>query len=281
MTTTDRLAVPCGYCATTDIHTDDCHASRKDRPMTASTPVPPREGPHGLAYAVNPHDPTQADRMRNAAFATLEHGPKAWAYVTETVAEALADTPWTEVRVEMTGGGVWTMYATHPDADIVDLDHDYLVAGPFNSDPDYWDHAEASVDWQRNWEDDGVNFPETAFPHPERFHVDGDEDDLRLTDLTEYATQLADAFKRVADARLHGRTARLIGTPQDLDAARKLLTTVQAYLPANYQATLSWNDAGEREIRIFGIDVAGWTLDGYVVPRLASGLYWAEEVTGE
>jgi hypothetical protein len=29
---------------------------------------------------------------------------------------------------------------------------------------------------------------------------------------------------------------------------------------------------------VSGADMAGWTLDGYVIPRLASGLIWAEEV---
>jgi hypothetical protein len=29
---------------------------------------------------------------------------------------------------------------------------------------------------------------------------------------------------------------------------------------------------------IAGRDVAGWTLDDYVIPRLASGMYYAEEV---
>jgi hypothetical protein len=30
---------------------------------------------------------------------------------------------------------------------------------------------------------------------------------------------------------------------------------------------------------IAGTDYAGWTLDGYVLPRLASGLMFGEEVT--
>jgi hypothetical protein len=29
---------------------------------------------------------------------------------------------------------------------------------------------------------------------------------------------------------------------------------------------------------IVGEDFAGWTLDAYILPRLASGLHWAEEV---
>ena len=32
-------------------------------------------------------------------------------------------------------------------------------------------------------------------------------------------------------------------------------------------------------ITIFGTDSAGWTLDDYVIPRLASGMIYATEVT--
>ena len=32
------------------------------------------------------------------------------------------------------------------------------------------------------------------------------------------------------------------------------------------------------ETVIGGRDVAGWTLDAYVIPRLASGLYFATEI---
>ncbi len=51
-----------------------------------------------------------------------------------------------------------------------------------------------------------------------------------------------------------------------------------AYLPASY-AVLG---EGLRDSRPFfvigGRDVAGWTLDGFVLPRLASGLIFGEEV---
>ena len=49
---------------------------------------------------------------------------------------------------------------------------------------------------------------------------------------------------------------------------------VSAYLPSNYTAKAS-NDG----VLITGTDNAGWTLDGYVIPRLASGLIFAEEIT--
>ena len=54
---------------------------------------------------------------------------------------------------------------------------------------------------------------------------------------------------------------------------REKLETVRRYLPSNYSA-----DCDGGNIWIHGVDSAGWTLDGYVIPRLASGLYRAEEV---
>jgi len=54
------------------------------------------------------------------------------------------------------------------------------------------------------------------------------------------------------------------------------LEQVQAYLPTNYHAS---QDA-DGTIWISGIDNAGWTLDGYVIPRLGSGLIGAREIEG-
>ena len=50
---------------------------------------------------------------------------------------------------------------------------------------------------------------------------------------------------------------------------------IARYLPSNYR--LVWIEAEGWVIE--GEDNAGWTLDGYVIPRLASGLIFAEEVT--
>jgi hypothetical protein len=47
---------------------------------------------------------------------------------------------------------------------------------------------------------------------------------------------------------------------------------VAPYLPPNYSCR-----AYGADVEIFGHDVAGWTLEGYVIPRLASGLMFAEE----
>lgn len=50
--------------------------------------------------------------------------------------------------------------------------------------------------------------------------------------------------------------------------------TIASYLPHNYMV-LSWQ---EGEIMIGGVDKHGWTLDEYVIPRLASGMYYGHEV---
>lgn len=42
--------------------------------------------------------------------------------------------------------------------------------------------------------------------------------------------------------------------------------TIRRYLPSNYWAFTYVND-----VIIVGFDSAGWTLEGYVIPRLASG----------
>lgn len=54
------------------------------------------------------------------------------------------------------------------------------------------------------------------------------------------------------------------------------LATIARYLPSNYTAKIVGDD-----VLITGEDSAGWTLDGYVIPRLASGLYFAEEIIGD
>ena len=59
------------------------------------------------------------------------------------------------------------------------------------------------------------------------------------------------------------------------------IANVEAYLPENYKVipqTLTTTPDGKRRIAIQGEDVAGWTLDGYVLPRLASALLFATEM---
>lgn len=65
----------------------------------------------------------------------------------------------------------------------------------------------------------------------------------------------------------------IVNAPTDPEAADRRLRQVAAYLPSNYSAVLRGDI-----IDITGTDVAGWTLDDYVIPRLASGLITAKEV---
>lgn len=51
--------------------------------------------------------------------------------------------------------------------------------------------------------------------------------------------------------------------------------TLEAYLPGNYEVVREAPDA----FVIAGEDNAGWTLGEYVLPRLASGLITAREIT--
>lgn len=49
---------------------------------------------------------------------------------------------------------------------------------------------------------------------------------------------------------------------------------IAAYLPGNYYVMATV----EEGVVIAGEDNCGWTMDDYVLPRLASGLYWGEEI---
>jgi hypothetical protein len=56
---------------------------------------------------------------------------------------------------------------------------------------------------------------------------------------------------------------------------------VSAYLPEGYFVIGEGVSDGRTTYIIAGYDSQGWTLDAYVIPRLASGLIAAEEVSGE
>jgi hypothetical protein len=57
---------------------------------------------------------------------------------------------------------------------------------------------------------------------------------------------------------------------------------LEAYLPGNYEIVheyISMDDSRKPVCFVIaGEDNAGWTLDDYVLPRLASGLIWGEEI---
>lgn len=72
------------------------------------------------------------------------------------------------------------------------------------------------------------------------------------------------------------RTAKVI--VPDVSKVEDRLREVSAYLPANYTARLAEGNSLPVVVLIEGIDDHGWTLDDYVIPRLASGLITAREV---
>lgn len=53
---------------------------------------------------------------------------------------------------------------------------------------------------------------------------------------------------------------------------------VEAYLPGNYGLMESFPSVDGLVVIIGGTDAAGWTLDAYVRPRLASGAMACEEI---
>lgn len=58
---------------------------------------------------------------------------------------------------------------------------------------------------------------------------------------------------------------------------------VARYLPDNYEVyghRFPDGPTAKMVVLIRGTDVAGWTMEDYVIPRLASGLLWATEVVG-
>lgn len=52
---------------------------------------------------------------------------------------------------------------------------------------------------------------------------------------------------------------------------------VKAYLPENYMILMA--DDETKNVFIAGYDYAGWTLDGYVIPRCNSGLIFVQEIS--
>jgi len=64
----------------------------------------------------------------------------------------------------------------------------------------------------------------------------------------------------------------LVSSPQ-IDVER-----VRAFMPSNYDAWPLLLRGEQVAVVIVGTDNAGWTLDDYVLPRLASGMIYATEL---
>jgi hypothetical protein len=61
----------------------------------------------------------------------------------------------------------------------------------------------------------------------------------------------------------------VVAIPEGVEEA-EFEERVTAYLPWNYRVMPGFGMPGK--VAICGVDLDGWTLDGYVLPRLASGL---------
>lgn len=72
------------------------------------------------------------------------------------------------------------------------------------------------------------------------------------------------------------RTATVARTSSG-DRARDQ-ASVEAFLPREYRVLAVWQQGTSTVALISGRDVAGWTLEGYVLPRLASGGWYGREV---
>jgi len=87
--------------------------------------------------------------------------------------------------------------------------------------------------------------------------------------------------RRIASAPAH--YAGMIAHPTPRFAAvrgARTVREVEAYLPASYAVMESFETlpGGRLVVIIGGYDNAGWTLEGYVMPRLASGWIACEEI---
>lgn len=101
-----------------------------------------------------------------------------------------------------------------------------------------------------------------------------DSDAFECSNNAKPGSVLCDVCERLCCPKRRTRYARVdVAFP---DRAEFFLKEVANYLPRCYEAELA--HAPDRSVVISGYDDHGWTLDGYVIPRLASGLIHAYEV---
>ena len=77
---------------------------------------------------------------------------------------------------------------------------------------------------------------------------------------------------QVALEWMTGKGERAIPSNEEIE---EILSRTRALLPNNYKAGYS---TATNQIVITGHDYRGWTMDDYVLPRLASGLIFAKEI---
>ena len=89
--------------------------------------------------------------------------------------------------------------------------------------------------------------------------------------------------QRIASAPEHYR-GMIVGEARfAVVRGARTVREVEAYLPDNYAVMESFEtEDGPRKPRLVvvigGTDACGWTLESYVIPRLASGLIGCEEI---
>ena len=105
--------------------------------------------------------------------------------------------------------------------------------------------------------------------------------DFEGRDFAEYEMEDALEFLRdqliAASVRVPRKRQALIECRGPEHAVRTL-SSVKDYLPNNYSAYICEDEPDSECVMIEGYDDRGWTLDGYVIPRLASGLIVAKEI---
>lgn len=89
--------------------------------------------------------------------------------------------------------------------------------------------------------------------------------------------------RRIASAPAHYRSLIEAETARfAVVRGARSVREVEAYLPSNYGLMESFEEERFGRVSVVviigGHDSAGWTLDGYVIPRLASGLIACEEI---
>lgn len=138
-------------------------------------------------------------------------------------------------------------------------------------------HSEAIYVWyrQHSWST-GVELFGTSKRRPLNGFMQGAHAISNLPALMKQKKAEAKAAsKKKEDAVRRARVE--INPDKSIAQAWEKLSTVKAYLPSNYAAKLA-NDDDSIFIEIEGTDDHGWTLDGYVIPRLGSGLIVAREI---
>jgi hypothetical protein len=109
---------------------------------------------------------------------------------------------------------------------------------------------------------------------PHEFHAEDGPDDCPRCSLLRDGGLTLDAAREI-EARLHPPVRRALVARSA--SGRPTASEVGAYLPAAYAVTLETDET----VVIEGTDRAGWTMDGYVIPRLASGMIACREITDD